>query len=77
MSNHDPEALGEVDDATEEAEQPSSTGGPSTRGDYDPAEGSPESGAHPTGEDFPAEAARYDEPKHRRATGDGEDAAPA
>jgi hypothetical protein len=77
MTSHDPEPLGELDDATEEAEQPSTSEGASTRGDYDPSEGSPDSGAHPTGEDFPAEAARYDEPKHRRATGDAGEDSPA
>lgn len=65
MSTQDPEATGRVDDATEEQEPSSTTDGPAAAGRYDPAQGSP-SGAHPTGEDFPDEATRYDDPAHRR-----------
>ena len=65
MSSETPENLGHVDDDAEDQEQSSTTGGAAAEGDYDPAQGSPE-GGHPTGEDFPAEAARYDEPRHRR-----------
>ena len=79
MTADQPEQLGRLDDAAEEREPSSTTGGAAAEGDYDPAEGSPghdagEQGAgragpgheHPTGEDFPAGATRYDEPKHRR-----------
>jgi len=64
----DTEPLGRLEDDDEEA-APSDDEGAAARGEYDPAQGSP-SGAHPVGEAFPAEAARYDEPKHRRATSD-------
>ncbi|HEU4567274.1 MAG TPA: hypothetical protein VFR99_04505 [Marmoricola sp.] len=43
----------------------STSEGAAAEGDYDPAQGSPGQD-HPTGEDFPAEAARYDDPEHRR-----------
>lgn len=56
---------GRLDDDAEAQEQSSTTDGPAADGEYDAAQGSPE-GTHPTGEDFPAEAARYDEPDHRR-----------
>ena len=66
MTDQTPERLGRLDDDAEEREPSSTTDGPAARGDYDPAQGSP--GAdHPVGEDFPAEATRYDEPRHRRA----------
>lgn len=67
MSEEQPENLGHLDDEQEEREPSDTTDGPAAEGDYDPAQGSPEGGAHPTGEAYPAEAARYDEPKHRRA----------
>lgn len=78
MSTDEPEQLGRLDDEAEEQEPSSTTGGAAAEGEYDPAEGSPghpgeESAGragpgheHPTGEDFPAEATRYDAPEHRR-----------
>ena len=42
--------------------------GPAADGEYDPAQGSPTGDApagHPTGETFPDEAVRYDEPEER------------
>ncbi|HET8603008.1 MAG TPA: hypothetical protein VFM09_03710 [Marmoricola sp.] len=78
MTAENPDQLGRLDDDAEEREPSSTTTGAASEGDYDPAEGSPGHDAgntgqagpgheHPTGEDFPAEATRYDEPKHRRA----------
>ncbi len=61
MSSQDPEAVGRLDDATEEQEQSSTTGGAAAEGDYDPAQGSP-GPAHPVGEDFPDEAPKADGP---------------
>ncbi len=63
--NHETENVGRIDDAEEEREPTSTTDGAAADGDYDPAQGSP-AGAHPTGEDFPEEATRYDDPEHRR-----------
>ena len=57
---------GRLDDDAEEREPSSTSQGPAADGDYDPAQGSPGQD-HPTGEDFPAEATRYDDPEHRRA----------
>lgn len=71
MSNESPQHLGHLDDDAEEQESSSTTGGAAAEGEYDPAQGSPE-GDHPTGEDFPDEATRYDEPRHRRPDPDGE-----
>jgi hypothetical protein len=66
MSSSDPsQRLGQVDDAEEEQEPASTSGGPAAEGVYDPAQGSPGE-AHPTGEDFPHEATRYDDPDRRR-----------
>lgn len=64
MTSNGEERLGRLDDEAEEQEPSSTTEGPSARGEYDPAEGSP-GGEHPTGEDFPDEAVRYDEPEDR------------
>lgn len=64
------ESLGRLDDEQEEREPSDTTEGPAAEGEYDPAQGSPQGGAHPTGEDFPAEASRYDEPEHRRTPED-------
>jgi len=61
----EPEQLGRLDDDAEEQEPSSTTEGAAAEGDYDPAQGSPGQD-HPTGEDFPAEASRFDEPEHRR-----------
>lgn len=65
MTQDGSEQLGRLDDDQEEAEPSSTTGGAAARGDYDPAEGSPGI-SHPTGEAFPAEAVRYDDPADRR-----------
>ena len=65
MSEQDSERLGRFTDE-EEAEEPSSTtDGPAARGELDPSQGSP-GPAHPTGEDYPNEAVRYDDPERRR-----------
>ncbi|MGN6781422.1 MAG: hypothetical protein ACTHJH_07970 [Marmoricola sp.] len=42
------EARGRLDDAQEEGQQSSTTGGPAAEGEYDPAQGSP-GHPHPTG----------------------------
>lgn len=65
--------LGRLDDDAEERAQTSTSeapGGAAAEGEYDPAEGSPHAGAHPTGETFPEEAARFDEPEHKRSDTD-------
>lgn len=64
-SDPDQEQLGRLDDEAEEREPSSTTDGAAADGDYEPAQGSP-GPEHPTGEDFPAEATRYDDPEHRR-----------
>ena len=64
MSEDGSERLGRLDDEQEAAEESSTTTGAAADGDYDPAEGSPGT-AHPTGEDFPDEAVRYDDPDAR------------
>ncbi len=65
MSEQDTGRMGRLSDE-EEAEEPSSTtDGPAARGEIDPAQGSP-GRPHPTGEDFPNEAVRYDDPNRRR-----------
>ena len=64
MSQDRSEQLGRLDDEQEAAEPSSTTEGAAAQGDYDPAEGSP-GDAHPTGEDFPDEAVRYDDPDER------------
>ena len=65
MTTQPEEPLGRVDDETEEA-TPSSDheGGAAAAGEYDAAEGSP-GDAHPTGETYPDEAVRYDDPEGR------------
>lgn len=65
MTAEEPEHVGRLDDEAEEQEPSSTTKGAAAEGDYDPAQGSPGQD-HPTGEDFPDEATRYDEPRHRR-----------
>jgi|1186.fasta_scaffold803319_1 hypothetical protein len=67
MTSEEPERLGRLDDAEEASEPSSTTEGAAARGEFDPAEGSPP-GTHPTGEDYPHEATRYDDPDHRRPT---------
>jgi hypothetical protein len=64
MTSNGSERLGRLDDSAEEEEPSSTTEGAAARGEYDPAEGSP-GGEHPTGEGFPQEAVRYDEPEER------------
>lgn len=64
MSHDTPDPLGRVDDEQEAAAEPSTAEGAAARGDYDPAQGSPGS-QHPTGEAFPDEAVRYDDPDAR------------
>ncbi|WP_210443381.1 hypothetical protein [Nocardioides sp. SYSU D00065] len=73
MTQDGSEQLGRLDDAQEAAEPSSTTEGAAARGESDPAEGSP-GPSHPTGEDFPHEAVRYDEPdeRHRSEQADEE-----
>lgn len=69
MSHEPEERLGRLDDEAEQQEPPSTTEGAAAAGAYDPAQGSPggeQATPHPVGEDYPAEATRYDEPEHRR-----------
>lgn len=72
MTQDGSEQLGRLDDAQEAAEPSSTTDGAAARGDYDPAEGSPGT-SHPTGEDFPDEAVRYDDPDGRPRSGPADD----
>jgi len=72
MTQDGSEQLGRLDDEQEAAETSSTTDGAAARGDYDPAEGSPGT-SHPTGEDFPDEAVRYDEPDERRRSEQADD----
>lgn len=51
MTTQEPDRTGRLDDAAEEAEPSSTTDGPAAEGDYDPAQGSPDSGPHPSGAD--------------------------
>lgn len=60
--------LGRVDDEQEAAAESSTDDGAAARGDYDPAQGSPRP-QHPTGEAFPDEAVRYDDPEERPRSG--------
>ncbi|HEU4336351.1 MAG TPA: hypothetical protein VFR45_03490 [Nocardioides sp.] len=64
MTQDGSEQLGRLDDEQEAAEESSTTTGAAADGDYDPSEGSP-GGGHPTGEDYPDEAVRYDHPDVR------------
>ena len=64
MTRNDHEGLGRLDDSAEERESSSTTEGAAAEGEYDPAQGSPGT-EHRTGEDFPDEAVRYDEPEGR------------
>ena len=72
MTGGDPEGLGRLDDEAEEREPSSTTEGPAAEGDYDPAQGSPEGGTHPTGDNYPEEVSRYDEPERRRPPSGGD-----
>ena len=67
MSNDGADARGRLDDDAEANESSSTTQGAAARGEYDRAEGSP-GGSHPTGEGFPDEAVRYDDPDDRPRT---------
>lgn len=51
MSETGPETGGRVDDEAEERAESSTTDGAAAEGDYDPAQGSPDSGPHVTPED--------------------------
>jgi hypothetical protein len=64
MTQDGPEQLGRLDDEQEVAEPSSTTEGAAGSGQYDPTEGSPGT-SHPTGEDYPDEAVRYDDPDQR------------
>jgi len=66
MTNPKDEKLGRFDDDDRDREPSSTTDGPAAEGEYDPAQGSP-GRPQPTGEDFPHEAVRYDDPERRRA----------
>jgi hypothetical protein len=73
MTQDGSEQLGRLDDEQEAAETASDdTDGAAAQGDYDPAEGSPGAG-HPTGEDFPDEAVRYDDPDGRPRSEQGDE----
>lgn len=67
MGSDDSDQLGRLDDDAEEREPSSTTEGAAADGDYDPAQGSP-GAQHPTGEAFPDEAVRYDDPEGRPRT---------
>jgi hypothetical protein len=64
MTSEPSQRLGRVDDAEEEQEPSSTTDGPAAEGEYDPSQGSPGQ-EHPTGQNFPDEAARFDDPDER------------
>jgi hypothetical protein len=46
--SEDSDRLGHLDDAAEENEPSSTADGPAAEGEYDPAQGSPDSGPHAT-----------------------------
>jgi hypothetical protein len=48
MTNESQENMGRLDDEAEEREESSTTDGPAAEGEYDPAQGSPDSGPHAT-----------------------------
>lgn len=60
-------STGHLDDEAELQQESSTTDGAAAAGRYDPAQGSPGT-EHPTGETFPEEAVRYDEPHQRGRT---------
>ncbi len=62
MSEQDSEPTGRIDDEQEVAADSSTTDGPAAEGDYDPAQGSPDTGPHPVADDYPDEKKGYDEP---------------
>lgn len=65
--------LGRLDDAEESSETSSTSEGAAAEGEYDAAQGSPSGGEHPTGEDYPDEAVRYDESGRPRSEPGAED----
>jgi hypothetical protein len=46
MSDYEPKHLGKLDDDAEEQEQSDTTDGAAAAGEYDPHQGSPDSGPH-------------------------------
>jgi hypothetical protein len=44
--SENPEHVGRLDDETEEQERSDTTEGPAAKGEYDPRQGSPDSGPH-------------------------------
>jgi hypothetical protein len=46
MSSDNPERTGRLDDEAEEKERSDTTEGPAAEGEYDPKQGSPDSGPH-------------------------------
>jgi hypothetical protein len=48
MRTDDPGQTGRLDDEQEEREPSDTTDGPAAEGEYDPAQGSPDSGPHAT-----------------------------
>jgi len=48
MSSENPEQTGRLEDDAEDREPSSTTDGPAADGEYDPQQGSPDSGPHPT-----------------------------
>lgn len=47
-AGNESDRLGRLDDAAEETEPSSTSDGPAAEGEYDPAQGSPDSGPHAT-----------------------------
>lgn len=60
------ENLGHLTDEQEQQET-SNEDGKAAAGEYDPKQGSPDSGEHPVGEAYPEEVTRYDEPESKRS----------
>lgn len=56
--------LGRLDDDAEAQEPSSTVDGPAAKGEYDPAQGSPHGGVHPTMEDERTRTEHH--PKHRQ-----------
>jgi hypothetical protein len=71
MTSDANENLGRLDDDDENQEPSSTSEGAAGEGEYDPAQGSPGQ-PHPTGEHFPDEAVRYDDPPERPRRESGE-----
>ncbi|HEU5037916.1 MAG TPA: hypothetical protein VFT70_12995 [Nocardioides sp.] len=49
MTSENPQQTGRLDDAAEEQAQSDTTEGPAAEGEYDPKQGSPDSGPHAPG----------------------------